>query len=190
MKISDKLFLIKRDLRKKISLFVNTEIAESKDKRENTKKKEKRNERVKADFYEVKLNSLTKNSLLYFSLIISIGGIVFLIILSSLIAPKPILLENLKSVKDGSYVSFVGYITSIRESYNTLLITVCDSLPTNSQKSTNSSKFINCAEVRVMPYSDSYLLIGDFVSVTGKTFSFNGKQYISVSSIKDIKVLS
>jgi len=199
MKISDKLFLIKRDLKKKLRISERLERVKSKDKQ---KDKSKFNLKSKLKFDEISLNSLTKNSLLYFSLIISIAGLVFLIILSSFISPKLVLIENLKSMKDGSYVSFAGYITSIKETDASLQLTVCDSPQTNTEKtssskttsqkqsSINSVNLINCADIKVLTAGYNSLLIGDFVSVTGKISSFNEKQYVLVSSTKDIKQLS
>jgi hypothetical protein len=198
MKISDKLFLIKRDLKKKLRISEHLERVKSKDKQ---KDKSKFNLKSKLKFDEISLNSLTKNSLLYFSLIISIAGLVFLIILSSFISPKLVLIENLKSMKDGSYVSFAGYITSIKETDAALQLTVCDSpqttekissSKTTSQKQSfsNSVNLINCVDIKVLTAGYNSLLIGDFVSVIGKISSFNGKQYVLVSSTNDIKQLS
>jgi|GEM_PF-5189331 len=198
MKISDKLFLIKRDLKKKLRISERLERVKSKGKQ---KDKSKFNLKSKLKFDEISLNSLTKNSLLYFSLIISIAGLVFLIILSSFISPKLVLIENLKSMKDGSYVSFAGYITSIKETDAALQLTVCDSPQTTEktssskttsqkQSSSNSVNLINCVDIKVLTAGYNSLLIGDFVSVTGKISSFNEKQYVLVSSTNDIKQLS
>ncbi len=119
---------------------------------------------------------ISDNRMLSFSLAISVLGLLFLFIFSGMLSPKTVALSEVQYLSEESYISFVGYLGQISMSGQYVRLDVCDLVSSDS-----------CVSVVVLKAdAPSWLVEGDFISVTGTVKEGVYGRYVSVHNEKDI----
>ena len=131
------------------------------------------------EIIEIRFAKLCQNRLLFYSLLVSLAGVLLLFAFSGLIYPKFTSISNLPSFSDGDYVSFVGYLKQIKtgEPHSSLIL--CD-----SQSSPECVTVV--ASEEIIPLG---LVSGNYVSIRGILRKGGSGSYVSVLNRGDILVI-
>ena len=128
---------------------------------------------------KVQFAKLRENKLLFYSLIVSLAGVLLLFAFSSLIYPKFTSIGKLSSFSDGDYVSFVGYLKQVKTGGQYSSLMLCE-----SQSSSECITLLTSEEN--IPLG---VVSGGYISARGILRKGNSGNYVSALSRGDISII-
>jgi len=119
------------------------------------------------------------NPLLSAAIAIAVIGLLVLFIGARSAQPQPSRISDLPSLKEGTYVSFVGEVRSISQRDRDYNVMVCESAASQA-----------CASVIVSKSSLPITLVdGDYVSVKGIIRSYSGRTSVATGQRSDFAII-